>query len=342
MIDGLDDMIARIEVPEARKFGRLDPNTVESVLSGLEARFPILADHRLDVGAVQRVISKGPEIDAIKGQLLEELMAASIRRSLETPAGRRALGLGGVRGDLVFIEGHRISLGGRQLTDGVIAVRRGDKLEILVVLEAKSGRGSAGGLAWSAQTVKRMSKGDKLELFNFIRDEYPKELQDYLASKHPDVAKLFKLTRGEDARLIVQTGLPRTAKPQTVIEKVEAIHDAIPDDVLVDVALQPQFRRGADGWIKVTEEGGQVRRDVERLYEARAIDIDGKATEVVLSPTKTQLRGVVPQDVDLEKISTALGEKGAKYAFKEDALAVDAQQLIDLAEAMNTQLRPKR
>ena len=341
MIDGLDDMIARIEVPEARKFGRLDPNTVESVLSGLEARFPILADHRLDVGAVQRVISKGPKIDAIKGQLLEELMAASIRRSLETPAGRRALGLGGVRGDLVFIEGHRISLGGRQLTDGVIAVRRGDKLEILVVLEAKSGRGSAGGLAWSAQTVKRMSKGDKLELFNFIRDEYPKELQDYLASTHPDVAKLFKLTRGEDPRLIVQTGLPRTAKPQTVIEKVEAIHDAIPDDVLVDVALQPQFRRSADGWIKVTEEGGQVRRDVERLHEARAVDIDGKATEVVLSPTRTQLRGVVPQDVDLEKISTVLGEKGAKYAFKEDALAIDAQQLIDLAEAMNTQLRPK-
>jgi hypothetical protein len=232
-------------------------------------------------------------------------------------------------------------------TDGVIAVRRGNKLEIVMVFEAKSGRRSAGGLAWSAQTVKSMSKDDKLLLFNFIRGEFPEQLQKYLSDKHPDVAKLFKLSKGEETRLILETGLPRTADPKVVTARVEAIRSAIPDDVLVDVARHPDFRRSVDGWIKVTEEGGQVRRNVERLYHnedarSQTIDIDGKPIEVVLSPTRTQFRGVVPQDVETEKIAEALGEKGGKYAFEEDPLLIDKQQVIDLAKAIDTQLRPKR
>jgi hypothetical protein len=44
--------------------------------------------------------------------------------------------------------------------------------------------------------------------------------------------------------------------------------EKIPSDILVDVATASEFRRSAEGWIKMTEVGGQVRRDVERGYDA--------------------------------------------------------------------------
>lgn len=353
----VSDMAKIIDMPSAHKFVKLNVDQVRATLSALESQFPILKDLPLDVSALQRVITKGPEIDAMKGQLVEEFMAVSVRKSLETPAGRQALGLGKVQGELRFIEGHRISLGGRQLTDGVIAVERGGKLEILVIFEAKSGRGSAGGLVSTVQTVKSMKDADKLELFNFIRGEMPEQLYKYLSDKHPDVAKLFELVPGKKPRLNVRTGLGSKATREEAIEAVNAIRAKIPSDVLYNVGTATEFRRSVDGWIKTTEIGGQVRRDVERIYDAfgtsavgrqkgAKITIDGRETEVIVRPSQVQFKGVVPKDVDTSYIEKTLAgtgtEKGLGYRYKTEALSIESQEVIDLTEALNAQLRPRK
>ena len=342
MVDFVASNLARtIDVPAARQFTRLDVERVRSALSALEQQFPILRELHLDVSSLQRVMAKGPDINLMKGQLLEELMAVSVRQSLASPAGRRALGLAGVQGELVFIEGHRISLAGRQFTDGVVAVRRGDKLEILVIFEAKSGQGSTGGLVSSVQTVRSMKDADKLELFNYIRDEMPEQLQRYLAEHHPSTLSTFRMIQDEGPRLVVSRG---------TVEMQQAALNKIPSDVLVDVATTPEFRRSAEGWIKTTELGGQVRRDVERAYEAfgtspagrqrgGVIKIDGQEAEAILRPSRVQFKGVVPNDVDTDYIEKTL--TGLGYRFESEGMSIAGQDLIDLTEALNAQLRPR-
>ena len=85
---------------------------------------------------------------AARGQLLEEIGAVRVRAMLGNKTGKEALGLGHVSEELIFIEGHRITdATGAKLTDGIIAIQRGDKLEIVSVLESKAGQFAAEGLA---------------------------------------------------------------------------------------------------------------------------------------------------------------------------------------------------
>ncbi len=351
MVDFVTSNLAKtIDVPAAHKFARIDVQRVQSVLSALEHQFPILRDLPLDVSALQRVIAKGPEINLMKGQLLEEFMSVSIRKSLESPAGRKALGLGGAQGELLFIEGHRIALGGKQFTDGVIALRRGDKLQILVIFEAKSGEGSASGLVSTVQTVRSMKDADKLELFNYIRDEMPEQLYQYLNKNHPTVASSFRLVQKEGPKLEVIISAGSKASKEDVMAEVVAARSKIPSDVLTDVGTASEFRRNAEGWIKTTEIGGQVRRDVERIYQALGaspagrqkgarITIDGRESEAVLQPSRVQFRGVVPHDVDTDYIEKTL--TGLGYRFESEGMSIGSQDLIGLTEALNAQLRPR-
>jgi hypothetical protein len=321
---------------------------VSSTLSALERQFPILRDLPLEVSALLRVIAKGSDVNQMKGQLLEEFMAVSIRKLFKSPAARKALGLGRVHGELEFIEGHLIKLGGRWFTDGVIGVRNGDKFEILVIFEAKSGQKSARGLALSVQTVKSMKHDDKLELFNFIRGEMPEQLFQFLKTHYPSIASSFKLTVGKKPRLVVQTNLGPHASKEVIIAKVNKILKKIDTEDLNIITTNPMFRQSAEGLIKTTEIGGQIRRDIERVYgltetsKARSqkgtlITIDGKEIEAFLNPSGVQFRGVVPSDVNTDYIEKTL--TGLGYHFESESMPITREDLIKLTKALKAQLK---
>jgi hypothetical protein len=85
--------------------------------------------------AIDRVTLK-TGVSQIKGQLMEELIDLDLLRKL----GVAAKGA-------VFLEGHRIKdAHGRQLTDGIVAVKKGNELHIQALVEVKSGPGAAAGL----------------------------------------------------------------------------------------------------------------------------------------------------------------------------------------------------
>jgi len=61
--------------------------------------------------------------------------------------------------------------------------------------------------------------------------------------------------------------------------------------------------------VKLTEHGGQVRRDIERLADS-AIMIGGEKINVQVSPKTTKFFGVIPSDVKAEIITKQLAENG--------------------------------
>lgn len=66
--------------------------------------------------------------------------------------------------------------------------------------------------------------------------------------------------------------------------------------------------------IILSEKGGQIRRDLERLHES-SIKIAGVLTPVNVSPQKTKFFGVVPQGVKYGNMETELKSQGYKFEF---------------------------
>ena len=116
-------------------------------------RVPGLED--VPAASLERVLAKAPNLDHIRGELLEALSGG--------PLSRRAKALG--RG-AEFVPGHRITdAAGRQLSDGLFIRRTGKKTaEVLVIGESKAGEGAAKGLVESYTSIKNMTEGDRAVL----------------------------------------------------------------------------------------------------------------------------------------------------------------------------------
>jgi len=111
---------------------------------------------------LMRVLEKGPDIDHMKGQLLEELGGVAARKS-------------GLAKGAEFIPGHRVTdAAGQQLTDGIMVKwGKGDQLEITAIGESKAGKASAEGLNRSHKSFKQLGGQ---ELSN-LQDEAIEELR---------------------------------------------------------------------------------------------------------------------------------------------------------------------
>ena len=125
----------------------------------------------LDADAVKRIITK-LRLPHRKGQLLEELLPGRIAKLRQTPEGRALLGIEGIDPNkVVFIPGHQIrDAGGRQITDGVLAVKEGDRLRIVTIFEAKAGQRASRGLKLSATRLEDLTPAERLELDMYARD----------------------------------------------------------------------------------------------------------------------------------------------------------------------------
>ena len=174
----------------------LDPAELSNALKQVESDLSKLG---LEPDAITRILQKSPNVDHMRGQLVEEVHADAVKKALTTPKGREALLGKGAPGGLEFIDGHRIrNRDGRLITDGVVGVLDRDKgtLHIVAISEAKAGQDAAEGLT---KRLTRLTEADRAELrkvaaedivkmnakrakqglgpVDFTLDDYIKELQ---------------------------------------------------------------------------------------------------------------------------------------------------------------------
>lgn len=237
----------------------------------------------LDSPSLLRILEKGPNVDHLKGQLLEELVESQVLPWLRTRTGPLALGVRVPAGKrLEFFPGHMIrDIKGRQISDGILAYRHAGELHIVAVFEAKAGKSAARELGLAKGGWSSLTEDAKAELRANAKD-------------------VWRERRVEANR----QGL-------VYVEKVE--------DVMKEYLL--------------SEQGGQVRRDIERLADAGGkptLRIGSERLVVNMSPTKTKFFGVVPKNVSVNTIEAQLKAEGVSY----EMLAVDVKdtELKALAE----------
>ncbi|WP_405243170.1 pre-toxin TG domain-containing protein [Lentisalinibacter salinarum] len=266
------------------------PNAIRDAFSRLSSRHPILAE--LDDLALDRIVRAGPNADHMKGQLLEELLESRVVTWLRDPAGKAALGLEGIRGEVHFVPGHLIrDSAGRQITDGIIYRMQGDIMEVLTVFECKAGRAAArelrttsGGSAARA-VQRRMSESERTELLGYARDVL-RDLQDQALANGTTVTKTL-------------------------------------DDVLAEITL--------------TERGGQIMRDFERLGASvgetadalTVLNVSGRDLKVRISRRWTRFVGVLPSGFSRGRMQRDLQALG--YAFEIMGMPISARSLRSIA-----------
>ncbi len=261
------------------------PQTVTEAFERLSRQHEILEG--LDELALARILERAPNEAHMKGQLLEELLENRVAEDfLQSNVGVSAMGLSEAVENLEFIPGHLIrDAFGRQITDGVVARRLGDRLVLEAIFEAKAGQRAARELSLSSGGRSALSEADRLELRAYARDIY-RELQ-------------------ERARL-EGTGVNAN------IEDIERM-------------------------VVMSERGGQIRRDIERL----AADADGNLTNlfiggvetpVQVSPTRTRMIGVVPKDLRTRNIQDTL--EGLDYNFEVWGIDITASDIQSIAREL--------
>lgn len=261
----------------------VDP-AVTSLFQTLSSQYPILRS--LDSPALLRILERGPNVDHLKGQLLEELIESRIVPWLRNRTGAAALGISAPGKNLEFIPGYLIrDAAGRQITDGIIGYRNNGVLEILAVFEAKAGRSAARELRIASDSLSSLSTAERTELRAFAKDVLREER--------------------EIARL---QGRPY----HRTVEQIER-----------EVAL--------------SERGGQIRRDIERLDQnvdgsLATIHVGGVASPVRISPTRTKFFGILPRDVRRTLIESDL--RAERFNFEIIGVDINQRDLREAADRM--------
>lgn len=242
----------------------------------------------LDDFAMRRILEKGPNVDHLKGQLLEELVESRVVPWLRDRAGSYALGVQTGGKQLEFIPGHLIrDAAGRQITDGILGYRNNGVMEIVAMFEAKAGRRAARELSIASGSISSLSQAERAELRAYAKD-----------------------VLREQRAVAQEAGIPF----RKTLEEVER-----------EIAL--------------SERGGQVRRDIERLAAnadgtLAQIRIGADTVPVQLSPTRTKFFGLLPRDVNPSLIERELRDGG--FAFELIGVDINQRDLKSIA----AKLRP--
>jgi hypothetical protein len=303
-------------------------------IAAAKAQFPLLA--KLTPGAIERVVGAAWARDAMtgtrrlvtnwpsamRGQLMEEIAAARVRSLLANQPGREALGVGHLTGEPIFIEGSRIrDLDGAQLTDGIVAVQRGDRLEIVAVLESKAGPFAAGGLTESLGGLTRASTSEIVEAIRLLSED---GLREGVASARSGVmGKIYKIdpvlwrdildTQGAN---LVEHRVRLSAMRQPLMDAIARLPEA-------DIKLLRQTLRGGEG---------QVTRDMERLLKEgaqRTLVIDGKPVQTIL-PQRPSFLGAMPSNLPAKQVEDISEQLSKQYSYKPLPMDGDAVNTGDL------------
>lgn len=281
------DAVPRLAKGGAAKLTTTVDAAVTNVFRELTQAHPTLK--LLDEYAIERVLAKGPNTDHLKGQILEELIESRIVPWLRSREGGFALGITVPVGKkLEFIPGYLVrDNAGRQISDGLLAYREGQKLIIAAVFEAKAGKQAARELSLKKGGMSSLTKAERQELRANAKDVWREQREEALAAGKP-----FKKTLDE-------------------VEKEYAL----------------------------SELGGQIRRDVERLADGARIRVGTEAFNVTISTTRTKFFGVLPRDVRSATVEKQLQESGFNYEIigadinSKDLTAI-SEKLKPLAEKL--------
>lgn len=256
---------------------------VTNLFATLSQQHRILAS--LDSIAMRRILEKGPNVDHLKGQLLEELLESRVVPWLRDRAGSFALGVQSGGKKLEFIPGHLVrDSSGRQITDGILGYRDNNVLEIMAVFEAKAGRRAARELSLASSSISSLSSAERAELRAYAKDVFREQ----------------------------QAAAQEAGRKAKTLEEVER-----------EIAL--------------SERGGQVRRDIERLSANEdgtlaQVFIGAGSTPVKISPTRTKFFGILPKDVNASLIERELRNEG--FVFEIVGVDINQRDLKAIAERL--------
>jgi len=192
-----------------RKVSTLDrTKNLKEGLKALSQKYPVLQDLPLDAEAAERVIAKGPRVDQMKGQLLEELLESKVRNM--TTSEKAMLAGEKANTELEFFAGHEITdMQGAALTDGILVKRNGDKLELSSFFESKAGPTAKKGLTSEYTSFADLSDKELENLRNTAVDE--------LKKRYPELKTIASDTIKEQYKTEVDAivrGLPRSESGQ--------------------------------------------------------------------------------------------------------------------------------
>jgi hypothetical protein len=326
-----------VEETTATKGAKVETPKVVAVSSALsKALAELRAQHppvdALSDAAFSRVMSKGraginaeAQVQAMKGQLLEEIGEVNIGKMMATEAGKKALGMEGAKGTPELIPGHSIKLRGEQFTDGVIGAKDAatKTIEANAIVEAKAGVPSSAGLAkssgiWNEASAEVALGAIETDLVGSaaMRQQFCKihksKLKTFHGGKFNSPEKL-KDMHVSDLRNLLNT-----------VEKVKATAKKL--------------------GITQVEKGGQFSKDIERVVEegGTTVQLTNPITGAVedwrlnASPTRTKMVAVLPGDVAAKKGAALKSAVEAAKPFKVEVLPVapTEPQLKAAAEAL--------
>ncbi len=263
-----------------------------------------------DPEQLERILAFRPDVNKMKGQMLEEMLNQRMLDPAEraAQAGKRAVAAAQKAGsELEFIPGYKIRGDkGRLLTDGILGYREGNKFRVVKVFEAKAGESSAEKLL---EEGGRMSYGDWREL----AEEATDDLRTEILSGHLDV------------------------KERAAIERMSGTD--------LRKAYRTRYREISKGLLQ--DEAGQARRTLERLAPGESrktttIYVDHEPMWVTAGPVQTRVSGYLPSNVDTTAMAKGIGEQGIKFdalkaTLNQDELLALSQELKDSAAAAGIQ-----
>lgn len=248
---------AATELPNIVRGSAPFSSTVDQVITDLFRQ--ISSSHSilrsLDEQALQRVLEKGPNVDHLKGQLLEEMIEARVVPWLRDRAGSSALGVQTASKQLEFIPGNLIrDRDGLQVTDGILAFRDKGVLNIAAVFESKAGARGVRELSLGSGGISSLSTEGRASLRAFAKDAWRDLREEAQAAGRP-----FNTTLAE-----VELAWAQARREGQISRDVET---------LVELG---EIRVGAD-WVHVrmsptrTKFFGVVPKDVSRTTIDRVV-----------------------------------------------------------------------
>jgi hypothetical protein len=263
-------------------------------------KYPGLTGKNLDAAAIARVLEKGPAVNGMKGQLLEEISNVSVEGMLTTSSGRGRLAGQFAGEDLVFIPGHRLrDSQGRQLTDGLVGFWKGDTFQIVTVIESKAGLWAAEGLRFGEAELGAVRSARHRLIVAAYRRRDPaaaKAIRDldfatFVRTNRAEVDRALKEAADDSdwAKHAIEDVQEVMARDLRAAERTQEAADLEKLGTSAFAAKYPEKAKEAAELIPLPE-AGQFTRDLERTEQ-----VGGKIVDT----------GELPQIVDAGKVSEA-------------------------------------
>jgi len=282
---------------------------LQKALADLRVSHPEISG--LSDAAFERILAKGragsnleAQVQQMKGQLLEELLAAEIRSQLTTEAGRAKLGLGGVKGNPEFVPGHSMRLIKREVAeDGTVTERKQEisdgmvvvkdpltkTMDAQVIAEAKAGAPSSEGMRKTAGRWTEESAADALGAIETDLEESA-EMRQQFYRIHRRKLQTYKGGQFNTADKLADI---RVSDLRALLPSVDAVKSTAGNLGITQTELQ----------------ASQFRRDIERTYDPAGskVELTDEATgktevwTLKVSPTQTRMVGSLPADVAATK-----------------------------------------